>query len=74
MAFSQKSIKIDELLLIEMTARNVEWVNKFKYLGTIITPSLTDKPDIEDKRAHFVCGQTMLSVPLQLRLLKLNQS
>ena len=54
MVFAQRRIDTAELPVIRVAGRNVEWVEKFKYLGTLLTPTLTDHCDIEDKRAHFI--------------------
>ena len=54
MAFPPRKNITAELPVITVAGRDVEWVEKFKYLGTLITPNLTDRIDIENKRAHFI--------------------
>ena len=54
MVFSEKRINTAELPVVRLTGRDVEWVEKFKYLGTLLTPALTDRCDIENKRTHFI--------------------
>ena len=54
MVFSQKRNNAAQLPTICVAGRDVDWVEKFKYLGTLITPNLADRCDIEDKRAHFI--------------------
>ena len=53
-AASGSQLSSSTVAIFEVAGRNVEWVDKFKYLGTLLTPTLNDHCDIENQRANFI--------------------